>query len=131
MSAWLAGAYPWLKALHIISVIAWMAGLFYLPRLFVYHAEAQIGSDRAAAFAIMERRLLHGIMHPALAMVVVFGALLAVMPGVVDWHRGWVWAKLRRWSAELAIFSSSAGDLAARVRRRDNPAQRPVLPSRQ
>jgi len=94
MSTWLANAYLWIKALHIVSVIAWMAGLLYLPRLFVYHAEAPIGSDRAEVFSIMERRLVRGIMNPALAMVVGFGALLAATPGPVDWRQGWIWAKL-------------------------------------
>jgi putative membrane protein len=94
MSAWLSVAYPWLKAAHIVSIIAWMAGLLYLPRLFVYHAEAPIGSDRAAVFAVMERRLLRGIMNPALVLVVFFGVALAAVPGVVDWRQGWIWAKL-------------------------------------
>lgn len=94
MSALLAAAYPWLKALHIASVIAWMAGLLYLPRLFVYHAAAPPGSDSAATFELMERRLLHGIMMPAMIAAIGFGAALAATPGVVDWRRGWVWAKL-------------------------------------
>jgi putative membrane protein len=94
MNEWLAASYPWIKALHIISVVAWMAGLLYLPRLFVYHAEAPAGSDRAATFAIMERRLLRGIMLPASIAVVVFGVLLAATPGVVDWRQGWFWLKL-------------------------------------
>jgi protoporphyrinogen IX oxidase len=94
MSDFLITAYPWIKALHIISVIAWMAGLLYLPRLFVYHAEAEIGSDKAETFKIMERRLLRGIMAPAVIMVVLFGALLATTPGIVDWREGWIWAKL-------------------------------------
>jgi len=94
MSTWLGAAYPWLKAAHIVSVIAWMAGLLYLPRLFVYHAEAPEGSDRAKTFEIMERRLLRGIMNPAMVMVIVFGAALATTPGVVEWGRGWIWAKL-------------------------------------
>jgi putative membrane protein len=89
-----SAAYPWLKALHIIAVIAWMAGLLYLPRLFVYHAEAPAGSDRAATFTLMERRLMRGIMIPALAMTYLFGIGLAATPGVVDWDRGWIWAKL-------------------------------------
>jgi len=87
-------AYPWLKALHIIAVIAWMAGLLYLPRLFVYHAEAPIGSDKAATFEIMERRLSHGILLPALVTTYGFGIGLAATPGAVDWQRGWIWAKL-------------------------------------
>jgi putative membrane protein len=90
----LADAYPWLKSLHIIAVIAWMAGLLYLPRLFVYHAGAPIGSNRAAMLAIMERRLLRGIMLPAAVMTFGFGVLLAAVPGAIDWQRGWIWAKL-------------------------------------
>jgi protoporphyrinogen IX oxidase len=103
VTAWLASAYPWLKALHIVSVIAWMAGLLYLPRLFVYHADAPAGSDQAKTFSIMERRLLRGIMNPALVMVVAVGVLLADTPGIVDWRRGWIWAKLALVVA-LAIF---------------------------
>jgi protoporphyrinogen IX oxidase len=94
MSDFLVAAYPWIKALHIVSVVAWMAGLLYLPRLFVYHIDARPGSDKAETFKIMERRLLHGIMNPALAAVVILGALLAATPGVVDWRQGWIWAKL-------------------------------------
>jgi putative membrane protein len=90
----LVAAYPWVKALHIIAVIAWMAGLLYLPRLYVYHADAPGGSNRAAMLEVMERRLLHGIMLPAAIMTYAFGMLLAEIPGVVDWHRGWIWAKL-------------------------------------
>jgi len=90
----LAAAYPWVKALHIIAVIAWMAGLLYLPRLFVYHADSPRGSNRAAMLEIMERRLLRAIMLPAAVMTYGFGMALAATPGVIDWHRGWVWAKL-------------------------------------
>jgi protoporphyrinogen IX oxidase len=90
----LVAAYPWIKALHIIAVIAWMAGLLYLPRLYVYHADVPKGSSRAAMLEVMERRLLRGIMVPAAVMTYGFGMLLAAIPGVVDWHRGWIWAKL-------------------------------------
>jgi protoporphyrinogen IX oxidase len=90
----LAAAYPWVKALHIIAVIAWMAGLLYLPRLYVYHADVPSGSSRAAMLTTMERRLLHGIMLPAAVMSYGFGMVLAAIPGGVDWHRGWIWAKL-------------------------------------
>ena len=90
----MSAAYPWLKALHIIAVITWMAGLLYLPRLFVYHAEAPAGSNRAATFAIMERRLMRGIMMPALVMTYLFGIALLATPGIVDWRQGWIWAKL-------------------------------------
>jgi len=84
-----SAAYPWLKALHIIAVIAWMAGLLYLPRLFVYHAEAPPGSNRAATFEIMERRLMRGIMMPALALTYLFGVgLLTVFHGLLErWRR--------------------------------------------
>jgi len=94
VSVWLAVSYPWVKALHIISVIAWMAGLLYLPRLYVYHASVPAWSRRAVMFIVMERRLLHGIMWPALVATYGFGALLAGIPGVVDWRVGWIWAKL-------------------------------------
>ncbi|HZK90388.1 MAG TPA: protoporphyrinogen oxidase HemJ [Stellaceae bacterium] len=94
MSGWLAAAYPWVKALHIVSMVAWMAGLLYLPRLFVYHAGAAPGSDTAQTFQVMERRLLHGIMLPAMVATIAFGVLLAAAPGVVDWRQGWIWAKL-------------------------------------
>jgi putative membrane protein len=80
--------YPWIKALHIVAVIAWMAGLLYLPRLFVYHADAPAGSDRSEMLKIMERRLLRGIMNPALIAVFVLGGLLAATPGVLD---GQIW----------------------------------------
>jgi protoporphyrinogen IX oxidase len=93
LSIWLA-AYPWIKSAHIVAVVAWMAGLFYLPRLFVYHAMSPVGSDRSKTFKIMERRLLRGIMTPAMLASLGFGLALAGVPGVVDWHRGWMWVKL-------------------------------------
>ena len=92
--SWLVFLYPWLKALHIVSVIAWMAGLLYLPRLFVYHAEEKAGSPTAEIFKTMERRLLRGIMNPAMVAVFVLGVLLALTPGVVDWASSWVYVKL-------------------------------------
>lgn len=91
----LASAYPWIKSLHVISVIAWMAGLFYLPRLFVYHVE-QVGSgtETDTMFQTMERRLLKAIMNPAMIASWAFGLLLAFSPGVVDWGAVWPWTKL-------------------------------------
>jgi len=94
MTAWLANAYPWIKAFHIVAVISWMAGLLYLPRLFVYHAKATPGSDQSKTFSIMERRLLRGIMNPAMIAAIILGALLAATPGLVDWRQGWIWSKL-------------------------------------
>ena len=94
MNAILAEAYPWLKALHVMAVIAWMAGLFYLPRLFVYHVEQVTpGSDTDAMFQVMERRLLKAIMNPAMMATWVFGLALVAVPGVVDWSAVWPWTK--------------------------------------
>ena len=94
MADFLSGAYPWVKALHVIAVVAWMAGLFYLPRLFVYHAE-QVARDSPTEtmFLVMERRLLRAIMVPAMAATWLFGLLLVAVPGVVDWLQVWPWTK--------------------------------------
>ena len=94
MADFLSGAYPWVKALHVIAVVAWMAGLFYLPRLFVYHVE-QVARDSPteAMFLVMERRLLRAIMVPAMAATWLFGLLLVAVPGVVDWLQVWPWTK--------------------------------------
>lgn len=94
MTEFLALAYPWVKSLHVISVIAWMAGLFYLPRLFVYHVE-QVGEEGKTheMFTTMERRLLKAIMNPAMIATWVFGLLLVFTPGVVDWGSIWPWTK--------------------------------------
>ena len=92
---WLSGLYPWLKALHIISVIAWMAGLLYLPRLFVYHAQAKPGSEQSETFKVMERRLLRGIMNPAMIAAYIFGILVLLTPEMIDnWRSGWFHAKV-------------------------------------
>jgi putative membrane protein len=72
----------WLKALHVIAVIAWMAGLLYLPRLFVYHADTRVGSDLSETFKVMERRLLRAIINPAMVGVFVFGGALAFAEGL-------------------------------------------------
>jgi protoporphyrinogen IX oxidase len=94
MGDFLASVYPWTKALHVISVIAWMAGLFYLPRLFVYHAEAVAeGSETDTLFRTMERRLLRAIMNPAMIATWTFGLALVLTPGVVDWGMVWPWSK--------------------------------------
>jgi putative membrane protein len=93
LNAWLAAAYPWIKSAHIIAMVAWMAALLYLPRLFVYHAMIPADSQQSETFKTMERRLQRGIMTPAMVGTWLFGLLLAATPGVVDWHRGWIWAK--------------------------------------
>jgi putative membrane protein len=77
-------SYDWLKALHIIAVIAWMAGMLYLPRLFVYHADAKKGSELSETLKIMERRLMRRIMNPALIATFVFGIwMLALNPDIL------------------------------------------------
>jgi len=83
----------WVTALHVISVIAWMAGQLYLPRLFVYHADAEKGSVQSETFKVMERRLYRGIMTPAMIASWVFGLWLAFGFGVVDWSMGWMHLK--------------------------------------
>jgi protoporphyrinogen IX oxidase len=94
MSGFLAEWYLWTKALHIIAVIAWMAGLFYLPRLFVYHAERGVSVPILSdTLEVMERRLLKAIMNPAMIATWVFGLLLVMTPGIVDWSAVWPWVK--------------------------------------
>lgn len=108
--------YAWVKALHIISVIAWMAGMLYLPRLFVYHAEAPTGSPQSETFKVMERRLLKAIMTPAMIATWIFGLWLAVEGG---WFRsGWLHGKL----ALVIALSGLHGYLAATIRRFANDA---------
>jgi putative membrane protein len=90
----LAPLYPWTKSLHLIAVFAWMAGLFYLPRLYVYHMQVPVGDPRSEIFKVMERRLLRAIMNPAMIAAYVFGVTLVLTPGVVDWGAGWWHGKL-------------------------------------
>lgn len=85
--------YLWITALHVISVIAWMAGMLYLPRLYVYHAGVAPGSEASETFKVMERRLLRAITTPAMIAGVVFGVALLVM--TPEWlKQGWLHAKL-------------------------------------
>lgn len=86
--------YPWIKALHVMAVIAWMAGLFYLPRLFVYHAErATVGSELDLTFQVMEEKLLRVIMNPAMIVAWIAGLILIGL-GAFDWGAVWSWVKL-------------------------------------
>jgi len=95
MIDYLIAMYPWLKAGHIISVISWMAGIFYLPRLFVHHSEkVEVPSQTDRLFSIMESKLLKVIMTPAMLTTWGFGLSLAVIPGVLDWSDIWPWVKL-------------------------------------
>lgn len=101
VSAALAAAWPWLKAAHIVSVMAWMAGLLYLPRLFVYHCGAAAGSETDLTFRVMERRLYRAIMTPAMLASWGFGALLLAAGGA--WGAGWFVAKLALVAAMTAL----------------------------
>ncbi|MBY0264086.1 MAG: protoporphyrinogen oxidase HemJ [Holosporales bacterium] len=95
----LTNFYLHLKALHILSVIAWMAGLLYLPRLFVYHVENLGNKDLEKVFLTMEERLLRIIMLPSMIATFLFGGLLLLIPGIVQWNEGWIHLKL------LLVFS--------------------------
>lgn len=90
----LAPFYLWTKALHLIAVFAWMAGLFYLPRLYVYHTREAAGSATSETFKTMERLLLRAIMNPAMIAAWVLGIALVLTPGAVDWRGGWWHGKL-------------------------------------
>lgn len=87
----LAPAYLWIKAMHVSAVIAWIAGMLYLPRLYVYHAETRSGSAESERFKVMERRLLKQIVNPAMIVAWTFGVLLVLTPGVIDWKRDHWW----------------------------------------
>jgi putative membrane protein len=102
--------YEWLKAFHIIAVIAWMAGMLYLPRLFVYHCEAEVGSRQSETFKVMERRLLRGIINPAMAATWVLGLWLA-------WSGGWFAAPWLHAKLVLALVMTGVQGVLARCRR--------------
>ena len=94
MADFLANWSDWIKVAHVVAVVAWMAGLFYLPRLFVYHVEqVEAGSATDVMFQTMERRLLRGIIVPASLATWVFGLALVFTPGIVDWSAIWPWSK--------------------------------------
>jgi putative membrane protein len=105
-----SGMYLWLKAFHVIAVIAWMAGMLYLPRLFVYHCEAPAGSPQSETFKVMERRLLRAIINPAMVVTWVLGLWLAWDAGF--FKSGWLHAKL----VLVLLLSGIHGFLSARVR---------------
>ncbi|MCQ3942278.1 MAG: protoporphyrinogen oxidase HemJ [Alphaproteobacteria bacterium] len=102
--------YEWLKAFHVIAVIAWMAGMLYLPRLFVYHCDAEPGSRQSETFKVMERRLLKAIINPAMTVAWLLGAWLAYDSGY--YLSGWFHAKL----ALALLMSGLHGWLVGRVR---------------
>jgi putative membrane protein len=105
------GLYPWIKALHVIAIIAWMAGMLYLPRLFVYHADAAPGSVQSETFKVMERRLLRAIINPAMLVTWIAGLWLAWKG--FGFSGGWLHAKL----AAVVALSGVHGYFAGAVRR--------------
>jgi protoporphyrinogen IX oxidase len=118
--------YSWLLALHIVAVIAWMAGMLYLPRLYVYHATAKAGSELSETFKVMERRLLRAIINPAMIAAWAAGLLLAWQGH--HWGEGWFHAKLAlllamqlvhaayaRWRRQFAADANRHGDRFYRV----------------
>jgi protoporphyrinogen IX oxidase len=106
--SFLAPFYPWTKAFHIIAMVAWMAGMFYLPRLYVYHCETRPGSAESERFKVMERRLLKQILNPAIIATWAFGILLVLTPGVLNWGAGWWHVKL----ASVLAMSALHGEYA-------------------
>jgi putative membrane protein len=118
----LSEPYQWIKAFHLISVIAWMAGLLYLPRLFVYHCDAEPGSDKSETFKIMERRLLRGIMNPAMIGTWAFGLWLLYLSEI--WTDIWMMAKL------VLVLILTTAHHAFALWRKDFEADRNVRPAR-
>lgn len=106
-----ADLYLWAKAIHVIAVIAWMAGMLYLPRLFVYHVECERGSAQSETFKVMERRLLRAIINPSMIVTWVFGLWLA-WEGF-GFMGGWLHAKILL----VVLMSGAHGYLAGAVRR--------------
>ena len=104
------GGYLWIKSLHVIAIIAWMAGLLYLPRLFVYHCAAGPGSTMSETFKIMERRLLRAIMTPAMVVAWITGLTLAIQAGFFS--SGWLHLKLTL----VLILSASHGYMSRCVK---------------
>ncbi|ADZ68512.1 protoporphyrinogen oxidase HemJ [Polymorphum gilvum] len=99
--------YSWIKSIHVISIIAWMAGMLYLPRLFVYHVDAEPGSKQSETFKVMERRLLKAIINPSMIAAWIFGLWAAYEIGAFS--HGWFHAKLT-----LALLLSAAHGYLAR-----------------
>ena len=94
MSSWLGSFYPWIKAVHVIAVISWMAALLYMPRLFVYHCGAELGSEMSETFKVMERRLEKAIMTPAMIMSWLCGLAMLINPGFFLGAGPWLYWKL-------------------------------------
>ncbi|MFC6688929.1 protoporphyrinogen oxidase HemJ [Jhaorihella thermophila] len=126
MSDALITLYPWIKAFHIMAVMSWMAGLFYLPRLYVYHVErAGEVKGAGAIFDTMEYKLLRFIMRPAMFASWILGLLLVATPGIVDWS--WIWP----WTKGAAVLAMTGFHMWLAARRRDFEQGRNRLTGRQ
>jgi putative membrane protein len=112
----MTNAYPWLKALHVIAIVAWMAGMLYLPRLFVYHCAAEPGSKQSETFKVMERRLLMAIMNPAMVVTWALGLWLA-------WDGGWFASGWLHAKIALVLLMSALHGFFARCVRQFNADQ--------
>ncbi len=113
MQEFLSINYEWFRAIHIIAVISWIAGMLYLPRLFVYHADTKVGSDKSETFKVMERRLLKYIMNPAMGVSWILGlTMIYANPGMMS-GQGWLHAKLLL----VVLMSAVHGVLAKNVRK--------------
>ena len=122
MQAWLADHYLWIKALHIFAMVAWMAGMLYLPRLYAYHCETTPGAADSERFKVMERRLLRGIVNPSMIATIALGLLLAW--GGDLWSQPWLHAKL-----VLVVALGALHGMYARWRK-DFEADRNTRPAR-
>ena len=114
--------YAWLKAFHIIAVIAWMAGMLYLPRLFIYHCDAEIGSKQSETFKVMERRLMRAIINPAMVATWIFGLSIAYLQNY--WLQGWFILKV------VLVLALSGVHGAFSAWRKDFEADRNTRPAR-
>jgi putative membrane protein len=121
MSALSGAAYAWVKVFHIVAMVAWMAGIFYLPRLFVYHVDAKAGSDKSETFKVMERRLYSAIMIPAMIATWLAGIALALsaevfgerwfmakvaLVALLTWYNIWLGARVRDFAEDRNTRSS-------------------------
>ena len=126
MSDLLITLYPWVKAFHIMAVISWMAGLFYLPRLFVYHTEqSSPGDSRDEVFQIMEDKLFRVIMTPAMFASWLAGLIMVMTPGIVDWGAVWPYVK------GASVLGMTGFHYWLDLRRKDFVAGRNTLTGRQ
>lgn len=123
MTDWITGHYELLRALHLIAVIAWMAGLMYLPRLYVYHSTATVGSELDATLKVMERRLYKGIMVPSMIVVWGLGLLLIWARGGLDFlaGQGWLHVKLA-----MVVLITVVQGFYGRWRRQFESGERPL-----